>query len=184
MPLAWTRRQVLAAGLKVGGGLLALASAGYAGYRWPHGLPETPGAGVDHFVSRPDLSPPTITVSVEPQFWELRTPRQVALAPRAYVSGAPGQQGVMILGLDGHPQWFRSTEGTPMDMRVQTYLGRPVLTWWEGQVIDGYGRGIWRIVDQSYQEVRPYTPAAASMPICTSSCSPRRARPSSSPTPG
>ena len=28
-----------------------------------------------------------------------------------------------------------------MDLKVQSYRGQPVLTWWEGQVIKGYGEG-------------------------------------------
>ena len=40
-----------------------------------------------------------------------------------------------------------------MDLKVQSYRGQPVLTWWEGQVIKGYGEGKAVIADTSYRTV-------------------------------
>ena len=40
-----------------------------------------------------------------------------------------------------------------MDLKVQTYRGKPVLTWWEGQVIKGYGEGKAVIADTSYRTI-------------------------------
>jgi hypothetical protein len=142
---------MLGAGLRAGAGLVALGGAGYVGYLWPHRVPSGSLASGQSFVSRPDLSPPRVTVVVTPQFWRLRTPRQVVLAPRGYASGA--QEGVMVLGVDGHLQWFRPTAGTPMNVRVQTYRGHPVLTWWEGDIVNGYGKGTGQIFDGSYSQV-------------------------------
>jgi hypothetical protein len=149
---------MLGAGLKAAGGLVALGAAGYAGYRWPHPTPtqsstSQPTAGVQSFISRPDLKPASVTVYASPGLRTSRTPRQIALAPRDYALGAPGQAGIMILGVDGHLQWFQPTAGTPMNVEVQTYQGRPVLTWWEGEIVNGYGKGTCPIVDQSYRQV-------------------------------
>jgi hypothetical protein len=36
---------------------------------------------------------------------------------------------------------------------VQTYRGEPVLTWWEGKLITGYGSGEYVVMDRSYHEV-------------------------------
>jgi hypothetical protein len=38
-----------------------------------------------------------------------------------------------------------------MDFTTQTYRGKPVLTWWEGTVVDGYGMGVGMIADSSYR---------------------------------
>ena len=40
------------------------------------------------------------------------------------------------------------------DFRVQTYQGRPVLTWWQGRLVGGEGRGEGVIYDQHYRPVR------------------------------
>jgi hypothetical protein len=40
------------------------------------------------------------------------------------------------------------------DVRVQTYEGRPVLTWWQGGLIVGDGRGSGVIYDQRYRPVK------------------------------
>jgi hypothetical protein len=39
-----------------------------------------------------------------------------------------------------------------MDFKLQSYRGRPVLTWWEG-VHTGYGQGEYVIIDATYREV-------------------------------
>ncbi len=52
--------------------------------------------------------------------------------------------------------WFLPSEGpesVPMDFRVQTYRGEPVLTWWQGRVLAGYGQGIGVVYDSSYRQV-------------------------------
>jgi hypothetical protein len=159
MPVHWTRRQFLGTGLKTGAGLVVLGAAGYGGYRWPHGstastaASTTPQQGVDSFVSRPDLTPAHLTVTVNPRLRTSGAPSSVILAPRGYALGAPGQSGVMVAGSDGHLIWFRPTAGTPMDLNVQSYQGKPVLTWWEGDIINGYGNGTGQIVDETYAQV-------------------------------
>jgi hypothetical protein len=94
-----------------------------------------------------------MTITVSPGLRRAATPRQVVLAPRGYALGAPGQQGVMVLGVDGRLLWFRPTTGVPMNVRVQTYQGQPVLTWWEGEVLNGYGKGTGQIIDRGYRQV-------------------------------
>jgi hypothetical protein len=41
----------------------------------------------------------------------------------------------------------------PFDFKVQTYKGNPVLTFWSGTLLDGYGRGSYYILNQSYDEI-------------------------------
>jgi hypothetical protein len=39
------------------------------------------------------------------------------------------------------------------DVNVQTYEGQPVLTWWQGQIVQGHGQGVDEIFNTSYQRV-------------------------------
>jgi hypothetical protein len=62
----------------------------------------------------------------------------------------------MILDRAGGIVWYspNSSKTTQrLDLKVQSYQGRPVLTWWEGQVFQGYGRGHVVIADSSYRTV-------------------------------
>ncbi len=114
--------------------------------------PETIHAGApaeeQHFVSRPDLRPPTVTVTAD-------SPGQaegdIFVAPYT----GPGQAGPMILDPAGDLLWFkplpRDTFAT--NLHVQEYAGRPVLTWWQGDIsIHGFGVGEDVIYSSSYTE--------------------------------
>ena len=46
----------------------------------------------------------------------------------------------------------------PFDFRTQTYKGEPVLTFWSGQLMDGYGLGTYYILNQSYAEIAHFSP--------------------------
>jgi hypothetical protein len=41
----------------------------------------------------------------------------------------------------------------PFDFKTQTYKGQPVLTFWSGELEDGFGRGSYFILNQSYVEI-------------------------------
>src|SRR5271170_4629556 len=104
---------------------------------------------VQVFHSRPDLRPPTVTV----------TASSPAVAPGdefvAPYSG-PGQSGPMILDPDGGLLWFKSlpTHTAATNLRVQEYAGKPVLTWWQGDIsVHGFGLGEDVILDSAYAEI-------------------------------
>jgi hypothetical protein len=84
-------------------------------------------------------------------------PGYIFVAPKnGPEESGPGQDGCMILDEDGQPVWFRPLqreEWDVMDLKVQTYRGEPVLTWWEG-FHTGYGQGEYVIADASYREIR------------------------------
>jgi hypothetical protein len=40
-----------------------------------------------------------------------------------------------------------------VDLKVQSYQGHPVLTWWEGQIVKGTGEGHAIIADTSYRTI-------------------------------
>jgi Arylsulfotransferase (ASST) len=115
--------------------------------------PETihPGsaAEVQSFHSRPELRPPIVSV----------TTSSPSLAP-GYEFAAPytgpGQAGPMILDQSGGLVWFRPLppDEFATNFRVQEYLGRPVLTWWQGDIsVHGFGLGEGVIANESYQDI-------------------------------
>jgi Arylsulfotransferase (ASST) len=100
------------------------------------------------FQSRPDLVPDAVRV--------LRQSRHTAsgdifVAPQY----GPVQYGPMILSPAGKLIWFNPVPGnaTVSDFRAQQYQGKPVLTWWQGNVHAGHGRGDGIIDDSSYQQL-------------------------------
>jgi Arylsulfotransferase (ASST) len=124
--------------------LVVLATAGCGGHSKKDAPPETM-----HFESRPDLTPPVVTVAAS-------KPAQAAgdifIAPK---QNAP-EKGPEILDGGGQPIWFGPVGGQATDFREQTYQGQPVLTWWEGPPdapVDGSGVGHGVIADSSYQEI-------------------------------
>ena len=69
-----------------------------------------------------------------------------------------GQQGPMILNGDGQLVWFKEVSSSgdavrAFNLRAETYLGEPVLSWYEGPVVSGHGQGHYEIVDASYSQV-------------------------------
>ena len=68
----------------------------------------------------------------------------------------PVQNGPMIIGPYGGLIWFQPVphNDTATDFNVQSYQGKPVLTWWQGNVSSaGTGNGVDEIYNSSYQHV-------------------------------
>lgn len=95
------------------------------------------------FRSRPDLKPPVVDVK-KPASEEVHDGK-LFLSPKV--------DGPMIIDDQGELVYFRpSTEAA--DFRVQTHLGEPVLTWWEGPFnAGGYTEGTNVILDGNYREI-------------------------------
>jgi hypothetical protein len=122
------------------GGVDALARAGEAL------AAKEPPADVRHYVSRPDLRPPKLTILRHGK----PAPGHLFLAP----SSGPGQRGVLIADSAGEPVWFLpTTPQTAMNFRTGVYHGKPVLTWWEGKALSGLGTGTHVILDDSYRVI-------------------------------
>lgn len=102
------------------------------------------------FHSRPDLQPPTVTVTTHlPQ----ASPGDLLLAPYS----GPGQYGPMILDENGALVWFKPLApigARAADLRVQSYEGHPVLTWWQDPLVGGGSSkaGI-VIANSAYQDI-------------------------------
>ena len=114
----------------------------------PAGVPAAPavsGTPTLAFRSRPDLTPPEVTVHAA-----------VAGLQPGYVFLTAATGSMMIMDNAGQPVWYRDT-GTSraMNFQVQQYQGAPVLTWWEGTITvpDGYV-----IMDQGYNELHRFSP--------------------------
>ena len=104
---------------------------------------------VQRFETRPDLAPPAVAI----------TRREEGRAPGLIFLGAKsgrGQDGPMIVDDSGALVWFNAIGNRELatDFRVQTYLGQPVLTWWQGRLLGGEGHGEGVIYDSAYRPVR------------------------------
>ncbi|HST13704.1 MAG TPA: arylsulfotransferase family protein [Gaiellaceae bacterium] len=101
------------------------------------------------FVSRPDLRPPVVAVSTAS---ETASAGHIFVAPFQITGKAGPNYGALILDGLGQPIWFKpESTKTAMNLRVQKYKGEPVITWYEGDVLGGYG-GDFIVADQSYRE--------------------------------
>jgi hypothetical protein len=168
-----TRRDMLQRGGIAVAGAGSLTLAGIGGYAWPHQaaaavkVPTVPAApadarGVLHFVSRPDLTPPALTIAHygRTSSASASDPPYFILAPAGYPRTGPGVPGLMILDRGGSIVWYAPNTGFPAskgegrtDLKVQSYQGKPVLTWWEGQVSLGHGEGKAVIADTHYRTI-------------------------------
>jgi Arylsulfotransferase (ASST) len=109
-------------------------------------VPRVPG-DVLSFHSRLDLKPAAFKVLK-------RGPTAAGdlfLAPQ----DGPIQNGPMIVGPDGRLIWFKRIPPGDLatDVRVQTYGGQPVLTWWQGYSGSGLGFGEDLINDVHYHQI-------------------------------
>jgi Arylsulfotransferase (ASST) len=106
-------------------------------------------AGVQTFLSRPDLQPPAVTVNAQSG---ALAEGDVFVAPYS----GPGQAGPMILDPSGSMVWFKPLPPhvSATNLQVQQYGGQPVLTWWQG-TITGHGFGVGEdvIANSAYTEI-------------------------------
>jgi hypothetical protein len=133
-------------------GFLAGAAALAAGARLVPGAKAAPvaPAAPHRFLSRPDLHPPVVAVNTASA---TTAAGHIFIAP-FQISGTAGPNyGALILDGRGEPIWFRPEPNkTAMNLRVQKYEGKPVLTWYEGDVLGGYG-GDFVVADEGYREI-------------------------------
>ena len=122
----------------------------------PYTLPPSKGrapvpvttTNVLRFHSRHDLLPPAVTVKTPPADPTLG---DVLISP----DSGPGQAGPMIVSPGGKLVWFDPLpSGTAaFDLNVQSYQGVPVLTWWQGAVVEGHGQGADMIESSHYTPI-------------------------------
>ncbi|MGH7910918.1 MAG: arylsulfotransferase family protein [Candidatus Dormibacteraceae bacterium] len=144
-----TRRDFLrtSGGLALGSLLVMATGCGGSSASKPPARPTK----LRRFHSRPDLEMPAI---------EVTSPARDVAPGYAFVTvGTPDvASGPLIVDNLGDPVWFRPVpEKSVADFRVQQYGGRPVLTWWEGAIANGHGRGEVVVTGTDYQVVRHVT---------------------------
>jgi hypothetical protein len=102
------------------------------------------------FHSRPDLTPPYLTVDQH----SAPSAGLLFLSPKSKKDQK--QAGPMIADDTGQPVWFHPLPGiqAATDFRTQSYKGRPVLTYWQGTSRQGIGVGEMVVLDQSYRVIR------------------------------
>jgi hypothetical protein len=117
------------------------------------GFPNRPGnrSEVQHYASAPSLTPSTVKVltaaragAAEGDFF---------LAPYQ----GTGSPGPMIVSGSGRLIWFHPLPrgDSASNFQVQSYEGKPALTWWQGHILKlGFGQGEDVIYDSSYRLLR------------------------------
>jgi hypothetical protein len=106
------------------------------------------GDELEHFLTRPDLTPPVVKVS-----------RTVSENGGGYTfMNAPWRDdthgGSVIRDGRGDLVWMgrNAPRHHRLDVNAQTFRGKPVLTWWEGALTPSdYGLGVGMIADTSYR---------------------------------
>ena len=178
-----SRRSFLAsmfgAGMGAGAGgrllNLKLAPAGVGRSNTPSGTdvvtvePRRP-AKYTSYVSRPDLTPVGVTIRRSATF-STSGPQSsfIFCAPKSPLAANAGAlthrpdrfpagatPGLMILDADGELVWFKPLPGgreIPFNFRVQTYQGKPTLTWFQGALQGAHGVGHYVLADDSYRVI-------------------------------
>jgi EmrB/QacA subfamily drug resistance transporter len=133
------------------------------------GIPKTHSApigsyttnGAYTFASAPTLHPPIIQ-SNEPAGTgaPLGGPDSYIMMANFYDETKPpmvGQSGPLILDNHLQPVWFQPvpTDVTAANLDAQTYHGKPVLSWWQGNITPTglIDTGEYKIVDQHYRPI-------------------------------
>jgi hypothetical protein len=124
-------------------------ASGAAGATGTTGATGATGAPYQSFLSAPTIHPPTVTVN---------TPAADPALGDVFLTPAEGsdQPGAMIVNPDGALVWYQpaALRTEIEDLRVQQYLGQPVLTYWQGGIALGHGvDGTGYIDSTSYRRV-------------------------------
>jgi len=115
-------------------------------------FPINPGdsRAIQHYSSAPSLTPSTVSIT---------TPAKTGASP-GYLFQAPyqgkGTPGPMISEQNGSLVWFHPVpkDDSATNFQVQQYEGKPVLTWWQGRILEvGFGQGEDQIYNTSYQRI-------------------------------
>ncbi len=111
--------------------------------------PGDPGA-VQHYSTAPALTPSTVRITTPAAAGA--APGDLFLAPYQ----GDGSPGPMIVDQAGNLVWFHPLPAheDATNFQVQQYDGKPVLTWWQGRILEvGFGEGEDEIYNTAYQHV-------------------------------
>src|SRR5580704_2067949 len=144
VPSLRARRRIAHAGLSAAA-LLTVAGAVLAA-----ALPGVAGAASGTAVAAAPTAPPPVSILTSSG----RTaPGDIFITPTGDTSSYAN--GAEILDRRGNIVWFHpAPQGlTAADFRAQTYLGRPVLTFWQGTGLGGLSSGTDYIYNDRYQQI-------------------------------
>lgn len=105
------------------------------------------------YVTRPDLRPPRVLVDT------YRSGQDAGLIITECHAGTE-QEGPLIFEPGGELVWFLplgqdgSADRRAFNVRRQVYKGKPVITYFDGEVYAGHGRGVYRILDSNYRLIQ------------------------------
>lgn len=119
--------------------------------------------GVTTFISQPKLKPATLTVN---RSGRGQAPGYIFIAMfqnKFFTQPLVGQGGPMILDNKGRYVWLKpATKSAPdtLDLQVQRYNHRPVLTYWSG-VVQNTGEmvGSWHVLNDRYRQIAQVGPS-------------------------
>jgi Arylsulfotransferase (ASST) len=113
--------------------------------------------GVASFVTQPKLSPPLLTVNTSQRG---QAPGFIFIAMfqnKFFTQPLVGNGGPMILDNKGRYVWLKNASKAAPDtlnLQVQRYQGKPVLTYWDGTVQNtGEMVGTWHVLNNHYKEI-------------------------------
>jgi arylsulfotransferase ASST len=113
----------------------------------------TPESQLSRFVTRPDLVPPKVAINTNSG---TKSGGDVFVTPNpALGQTTSAQSGPMIVDGAGNLVWFDpKPAGTAVDLSVQRYRGKPVLSWFQGVVTTGgTGAGEFVMYDEHYHHI-------------------------------
>lgn len=129
--------------------------------------PASAQEGVSTFVSSPKVKPPTLIVN---RAGRGQAPGFVFAAVfKSPFSQAPmaGQPGPMILDSRGRYVWFKPVRAAneAANLQVQRYRKRPVLTYWDGELVSGIDmKGTWYVLNDRYRTIARIKPQDGFVP--------------------
>ncbi len=115
-------------------------------------FPINPGnpRAVQRYSSAPGIAPSTVSITTAAK--PGAAPGDLFLAPYQ----GDGSAGPMIAEQNGSLVWFHALPAGEIatNFQVQSYQGKPVLSWWQGRVLEvGFGQGEDELYNSSYQHI-------------------------------
>src|SRR3954469_3620765 len=113
--------------------------------------------GVASYVTQPKLTPALLTVNTGRSE---QAPGFIFISMfqnKFFTTPLVGTGGPMILDSKGHYVWLKAAPKTSPDtlnLQVQRYQGKPVLTYWDGTVANtGEMLGTWHVLNDHYRQI-------------------------------
>src|SRR3954453_4739035 len=140
---------------------LAVAAAALACLAAATATPALADEGVANFVSAPKLKPPLLTVNRSSRGQAPGYIFTAVFQNKFFTDPLVGQGGPMVLDGKGRYIWLKPAAGAARDtlnLQVQRYRAKPVLTYWDGTVQNtGEMAGTWHALNDRYKQIAAIT---------------------------